>query len=219
MAGTGVQWAGAQHDVLAGDVDGHVDLEALSWQGHLYALGPLEALRGEVSIFDGVPSIARIEREMVVTETTWRAHACFLVWAQVPEWFERQSDAVVADLPGVEREAVALAGAAGLDSERPWPFRVRGTAVVATFHVLDKRDGLPHNLERHEAAKVRQTLESEPVELVGFYSRGHRGIFTPGDSNVHVHLRTADGRMSGHLEAIELAPGARIAVPKPDWRQ
>ena len=219
MVGAGVQWAGAQRDVLAGDVEGHVDLDTLCSLSHLYALGPLAGLRGEVSIFDGTPSIARIEREMVVTTATWKARACFLVWAQVPEWSERAIDAAIVGLLGLEREAVARAEAAGLDCERPWPFRVRGSAVEATFHVLDKRDGLPHDPERHEAAKVRRTLARESVDLVGFYSRRPRGIFTPGESNVHVHLRTGDGRMSGHLEAIELAPGARLAVPAPGWRQ
>jgi acetolactate decarboxylase len=60
---------------------------------------------------------------------------------------------------------------------------------------------------------VRRTIEHTPVELVGFHSLDHRGIFTPKESNVHVHLRTEDGRISGHLEAIRLAPGARLAVP------
>lgn len=190
---------------------------------HLYGLGPLEGLRGEVSIFGGVPSIARIEREMVVTAASWRARACFLVWAQVPGWFERSfegsKDAVPAGLDGIEREMVALAREAGLDLERPLPFRVRATALEATFHVLDKRDGLAHNPERHEQAKVRRTLQHAPVELIGFYSRQHRGIFTPGESNVHVHLQTEDGRISGHLETIRPAPGARIAVPEAGWTQ
>ena len=190
---------------------------------HLYGLGPLEGLRGEVSIFGSVPSIARIEREMVVTAASWRARACFLVWAQVPAWFERSfegsKEAVPAGLDGIEREVVALAREVSLDPERPLAFRVRATAVEATFHVLDKRDGLAHNPERHEQAKVRRTLEHAPVELVGFYSRQHRGIFTPGESNVHVHLQTEDGRISGHLETIRLAPGARIAVPAAGWTQ
>jgi hypothetical protein len=34
-----------------------------------------------------------------------------------------------------------------------------------------------------------------------------------------VHLQTEDGRISGHLEAIRLAPGARIAVPEASWSQ
>jgi hypothetical protein len=186
---------------------------------HLYALGPLEGVRGEVSIFGGEPSIARIEEGAVVTVSSWRARACFLVWATVPAWAERALEAGAPSLDEVEREVVALARATGLDPERPLPFRVRGPAVGATLHVLDKRDGLPHNPERHEQAKVRRTLEHTPVELVGFYSRQHRGIFTPKESNVHVHLRTEDGRISGHLEAIGLAPGAQLAVPAAGFAQ
>ena len=224
--GPGVRWIGAQRDVLGGDLRGHADIETLSAVPHVYGLGPLEGLRGEVSIFGGVPSIARIERverEMVVTAASWRARACFLVWAQVPAWsersFERAKDAIPAGLEGIEREVVALAHEAGLDPDRPLPFRVRATAVEATLHVLDKRDGLPHNPERHEQAKVRRTLNGAAVELVGFYSRHHRGIFTPGESSVHVHLQTVDGRISGHLETIRLAPGARVAVPAAGWSQ
>ena len=205
--------------MLGGDLRGHVPLEPLAALTHLYALGPLEGVRGEVSIFGSVPSIARIEGDAVATASTWTARACFLVWAQVPRWSERTPRYPLADVDAIEREAVALARRTGLDADRPFPFRVEGTAVEVTLHVLDKRDGLPHNPERHEQAKVRRTLEHTPVELVGFYSRQHRGIFTPKESNVHVHLRTEDGRISGHLEAIGLAPGAQLAVPAAGFAQ
>jgi hypothetical protein len=68
--GSGVRWTGAQREVLDGDLRGHGELETLSTAAHLYALGPLEGLRGEVSIFDSVPSIARIEKDCVVTTTS-----------------------------------------------------------------------------------------------------------------------------------------------------
>jgi len=107
----------------------------------------------------------------------------------------------------------------GDDPSRPLPFRIRATAVEATFHVLDTRDDLPHNPERHEQAKVRRILKPTPVELIGFYSRQHRGIFTPKESDVHVHLRTENGQISGHLETIRLAQGARVEVRAPGWCQ
>jgi molybdopterin-binding protein len=55
-----VRWVGAQRDVLAGGIEGLVDLRALAGRPHLYALGPLEGCRGEVSVFAGVPSIATV---------------------------------------------------------------------------------------------------------------------------------------------------------------
>ena len=118
MSGPGpVRWAGAQRDVLSGDLRGHVDLETLASVPHLYALGPLEGVRGEVSIFGGEPSIARIEEGAVVTVSSWHARACFLVWATVPAWAERALEAGAPSLDEVEREVVALARATGLEAE------------------------------------------------------------------------------------------------------
>ena len=210
---------GAQRHVLANDLRGHVALEALSSARHLYALGPLEGLRGEVSIFDSTPSIARIRDAVIATESTWKARACFLVWADVPAWTWQLLDPALPDLDALEGPLAVLAREAGHDTGEPLPFLVTGTAAEMTLHVLDKRDGLPHDAERHEQAKVRRTLRDEPVELIGFHSPRHRGIFTPRESNLHVHLRTADRRISGHLEAIRLAPGARLAVPARGWCQ
>ena len=175
----GVRWIGAQRRVLANDLTGHVALEALSAATHLYALGPLEGLRGEVSIFDSLPSIARIRDNVIATESTWKARACFLVWADVPAWTWQLLDPAPPDLDALESPLSVLACEAGHDAEEPLPFLVMGTAAEMILHVLDKRDGLPHDAERHEQAKVRRTLLGEPVELIGFHSPRHRGIFTP----------------------------------------
>ena len=53
----------------------------------------------------------------------------------------------------------------------------------------------------------------ESVEIVGFYSRGHRGVFTPRDSNFHMHVRTLDNRLSRHLEAFHSSQGMTVYVP------
>jgi len=214
MTAHGVRWAGAQRDLLSGDIRGHVDVSSLSTLPDLYALGPLEGVRGEVSIFQSRPSIARVEHGAVITTDGWRVRACFLVWAQVPRWHARVAPAPIDDLEALAEEAVALAREQGIDVARPFPFHVAGVAHDATLHVLDKRDGLPHTAERHEQAKRRHRVVDADLELIGFYSRHHRGVFTPADSNVHAHVRVADGRASGHLERVRLARGARIGVPR-----
>src|SRR5262245_30231248 len=185
--GRGVHWAGAQRDVLSGDIRGHVDLSALSTLPDLYGLGPLEGVTGEISIFRSVPWIARVANGTPVTTAGWDVRACFLVWAQVPVWHMRVVDTALADLEAVEEGMIAVAGEQGMDMNRPFAFHIDGIAADATLHVLDKRDGLPHTAERHEHAKVRQRLAETAVELIGFHSRHHRGVFTPRDSNVHVH--------------------------------
>jgi acetolactate decarboxylase len=217
--GQGVRWAGAQRDVLGGDISGRVDLAELTALPDLYGLGPLEGVRGEVTIVRGVPSIARIDHDRVMTSEAWNVRACFLVWTQVSVWHTRVQEDAAVDLEGIEHAVVALAREQGIDVSRPFPFFVHGVASAAVLHVLDKRDGLPHTPERHEQAKVRQRLAGIPVELIGFHSRRHHGVFIPKDSNVHAHARTSDRSVSGHVETIRLAPGARISVPAAGWVQ
>ena len=63
------------------------------------------------------------------------------------------------------------------------------------------------------APRCGSSSRDKAVEVLGFYSTGHRGIFTPKDSDLHMHFRTLDGRASGHVERIAVDPGAVIAVP------
>jgi hypothetical protein len=213
-AGFTVKWVGAQRNVLQGDISGHIALSSLSSLQNLYAVGPAERLQGEVSIFDSVPSISRITGSAIHVDTDFKVNACFLVYAQVNTWRRITIPTAIGDEAALETSIVKFASELGIDVGQPFPFLINATPERVTFHVLDKRDGLTHNAELHEKAKVRFVLQLEPVEVIGFYSNRHRGIFTPGDANVHMHVKSADGRMSGHLEKIQLERGATLAVPR-----
>jgi Alpha-acetolactate decarboxylase len=203
-----VQWVGAQRDVLAGDLRPRIELAELAHLRHLYAVGPLAGLAGEISVFDGTPVIARVVNGNVVVDREENAGACFLVYADVPAWRWTTMEAPLAD-GDTASHVVSLAR----EADAPLVFVLKGVAPTLTFHVLDKRDGLPHSPELHERAKVRSTLRDQSVEVVGFHSTRHRGVFTPGDSPIHMHFRTADSRWSGHVERLELAPGWTLGLP------
>jgi acetolactate decarboxylase len=209
-----VKWVGTQRNVLQGDISGHIALTSLSGLQNLYAEGPAERLQGEVSIFDSVPSISRITDGAIRVDTDFEINACFLVYAQVNAWRSVTIPTAIGDEAILETYIVKVASELGIDVSQPFPFLINAIPQRATFHVLDKRDGLPHNAELHEKAKVRFVLQREPVEVIGFYSNRHRGIFTPGDANVHMHVKSADGRVSGHLEKIQFERGATLAVPR-----
>jgi len=215
-----VKWIGAQRNVLQGDINGHIALGSLSDLLNLYAVGPAEHLRGEVSIFDSLPSISRITTDgSLKIETHFNCSACFLVYAQVSAWHRVTFPIAIADEATLESYIVKAASELGIDVSQPFPFLINATPERATFHVLDKRDSLPHNAELHEKAKVRFLLQNEPVDVIGFYSNRHRAIFTPGEANVHMHVKSADGRVSGHLEKIQLERGATLAVPRVEGKQ
>jgi acetolactate decarboxylase len=208
-----VAWAGAQRDVLAGDLRATVGLTELQHLPHLYALGPLEGLTGEISVFDGVPAIARVRAGDVTVDCESGARACFLVYADVPSW---QWTTVAAPLDGKDLTSEVPQRAAGngvASAGAPLAFLLRGMATELVYHVLDKQDGLSHSPERHEAIKVRFTLRDREVEVLGFHSSAHRGIFTPADSDIHMHFRSLDGRASGHVERLAMAPGWALGRP------
>ena len=70
-----------------------------------------------------------------------------------------------------------------------------------------------HGRELSEKAKSRFSIEKESIEIIGFYSMNHRGILTPRDSSFHMHLRTMDNRISGHLESVQWDQGFMVELP------
>jgi acetolactate decarboxylase len=106
----------------------------------------------------------------------------------------------------------------GIDVDQPFAFLLNGLVAQATFHVLCNRGRGRYNAELHEKSKVRFPIANESVEVVGFYSRHHRGIFTPRDSNFHMHVRTLDNRFSGHLEMFNWEHGVMLYLPIDDSR-
>jgi acetolactate decarboxylase len=49
--------------------------------------------------------------------------------------------------------------------------------------------------------------------VVGFYSTRHRGVFTPSDSNTHIHFQTPDNSQSGHVEKLKIGGEATLCLP------
>jgi len=56
-------------------------------------------------------------------------------------------------------------------------------------------------------------LKKQDAELLGFFSTEHKGVFTHHDSNVHIHVITADRKKMGHLESMAIKKGtARLYI-------
>lgn len=211
-----VEWVGAQREVLAGDVSGHISLGSLAGLPDLYALGPLEGLRGEVTVVDSVASISRVaEAGRIVIDPTFHHEACFLAYAQVARWVEVTWPSSVRGEAELEWFLPEAAASIGVDPGAPFPYLLKGRLRAAKFHVLNRTDDLPHNRERHEQVKAHFRLGRGAATVIGFYSGGHRGVFTPGDRSIHQHVVTADGTVAGHVDSISLTPEVRLFLPDP----
>ena len=197
-----------------GDLSAAIDLRKLSDVEHLYALGPVEGLKGEVTVWDGRPSIARVVDGKVRTSEGYDVKACFLVYAQVRSWHEVAIPDDVRDAEQLEAFVARAAARLGIDVARPFPFAVRGTLAQVGFHVVNKTDDAPHSRETHDKVKVHFTAERAAAKLIGFYSDRHHGVFTHHGTNVHIHVITDDGKQSGHVETLRLSAGSVLLLPR-----
>jgi len=208
-----VEWLGSQGDFIARKAEEAVSLERFEGLQNLYAVGPLEQARREVSIYDGVPLVSDIQSGQVnVTIDSYR-HAAFLVYAIVENWRRLTVRNPIKTEQQLEELLLAHAVTSGIDVDQPFGFLLNGLVAQATFHILFNQGRGRHNTERHEKSKVRFSIANESVEVIGFYSRHHRGVFTLRDSNFHMHVRTVDNRFSGHLEGFNWEHGVMLGLP------
>lgn len=208
-----VEWFGSQGDFISGKVTEPVSLERFAGLESLYAVGPLEFARGEVSIFDSVPLITEVQNGSTSVSVDFCRRTGFLVYAIVENWRRATMHAAIENETRFEDRLLPFAVESGIDVDQPFPFLAHCHVAMATFHVLCNQSAREYNPELHEKAKAHFLLVEESIEIIGFYSRQHRGVFTPRDSNFHMHLRTLDNRISGHIETFHSHPGLVIYLP------
>lgn len=201
-----LKWVGELHTVVGqGQDQARVELSSLRDLPHLYALGPATGRDGEVSIFDGQLFFAQMKDGSASVSPNWQGSAAFLAFAQVSDWVDR-SDVQVSGLGELDRQLAALV------PEQPLVFRLRGLAKSALIHIIDRRGRTALGHEANRKLGVPFQLKDEPVECFGVYSLHHEGILTHHGSHLHVHLRTLDGRLAGHLDQLEMESG-NLATP------
>jgi acetolactate decarboxylase len=181
--GLWIWFIGAQRETIMNDeLAAALDLKSLADRPHLYGLGPIEQLRGEVTIVDSRPALARIAPDGAVNVTGgFDAGVPFFVWAEVPQWIRMPIPAAVRSFEDLERFL----------REQP----------RLTVSMRKSRCRFWCRLARVEAT------------IVGFHSNRHRGVFTPGDGNIHIHFQTPDNSNSGHIQKLEIGDGATLCLP------
>ncbi|CAN5397128.1 hypothetical protein BH11CYA1_BH11CYA1_03990 [soil metagenome] len=210
-----VGWAGALRNVHQGlDFGGKIELAELADLPHLYAVGPLENLQGEVTIWDGQPLVSKVIDGQIKVDNNLSGKACFLVYGQAQSWkkFKLTSLVTAAEIDKIVKDAATKYG---INTDKPFPFLIEGKAKTARYHVMNRSSFLPPTpgSEAHEKAKVSFSIQDTPVSILGFYSEHHQAIFTHHSSFVHMHVKTKDNKIAGHLESIELEPGACLLLP------
>lgn len=208
-----VSWEGTIKDVHHGDVSGKVSLQEFSGKKHLYAIGPVEELDGEITVIDSNFYIARVRQGEIKTDNDLTTSASFLVWAEVPTWSSPISLGENADNQDhLDKQIYSLASENGIDTTKPFPFIIDGTAKSVDYHILARKTAKLAASDHRDNAKTVK-LKDVSVRIIGFFSKNHGGIFTQMGSMTHLHILDNNGH-SGHVDAISVDSKAQVLFPQ-----
>jgi acetolactate decarboxylase len=212
--GYALSYLGSQRQtIMTGDRAAHLDLLTLKGRPHLYGIGPIQGLTGEVTIADSRPSLARVGADHVVQVTeSYDVGVPFFVWAEVSAWQTREIPGEVQTYAELERFVGEAGAAAGL--AQAFPFLATGRPDLIDFHIVNATPATPPGMEAHQKIQIPFELDRQEAKLVGFWSSQHQGVFTPMGTNIHSHFQTLDNKVSGHVQGLKLTRGLTLSLPK-----
>lgn len=208
-----VNISGAMHQVMKmGKLDASILLDTIRNKENLYGLGPMTYLTGEITIVDGKAYRSTVLNDSgMLVEESFDLEAPFFVYANVSNWTEIELPDSVSTLTQLEIYLDNFA----LEIPNPFPFKLLGSVVSAQIHLVNLPEGKKVNSPSDaHLGQVSYQIQDEEVEVIGFYSNNHKGIFTHHDSQVHMHLITKDRKKMGHLDQMVLKKKASIFLPQ-----
>ncbi|MGC2061808.1 MAG: hypothetical protein WA610_02440 [Thermodesulfovibrionales bacterium] len=222
-----VEYIGAQKDIFtSGKAESVIALEDLAGRKGLYAMGPIDGLDGEITVFDSKPYITKVRGADYILDKTFRHGAFFLVWTEQSKWRDVPVPVTVKGYVDLQKFVKAEAAAAGIDVTKPFPFLLAGTPVEIKWHInVDRTDGKPITNELFVKSKEPFATRNEPVDIIGFYSESHSGIFlsqyAPAikkgsgmQNTIHIHLVSRVSKASGHIDDITFGEHMILRLPE-----
>ncbi len=210
-----VEYIGALKNMMQkADISGKVELSKFKEVKNFYALGALEDLKGEIQIFNSVPAISYVSKNSLRRDKTFNKRATLLVYASVEKWKNFKIPAEVITYEQFEKFVKKAASENGINTEEPFPFLLEGVIQKFDWHVINWRDGdTIHTHKKHKTKGMYGTIKNKEVEMLGFYSKKHKAIFTHHTRNSHIHVKMRENGVAGHVDDLLLDIGMTLKLP------
>ena len=188
-----------------GQLEGNIYLDTIANKSNVVGLGPIEYLGGEIIAIDGksYKSMVMSDSSMEVVET-FNMKAPFFAHANISNWSEELLDVDIQTIQQLE----SFLDNKKSGSSQPFKFKLAGFVKEATIHVVNLTVGTkvssPNDAHK---GQVKYQMENQEAEIVGFFSKEHKAIFTHHDTYLHMHLMTKDKQMMGHLDELSIEMG------------
>lgn len=211
-----VKHQGALKNMMSGNLEATLSLDSLQELPHLYALGALEDLKGEIQVFDGVSYVSTSRpNNKVEIDSNFNHKAALLVYAQIPEWNDGMALKPFSNNAELEKQIKEAALQNGLDVDQAFPFLLKGKSISLDWHVINWPEGdNVHNHKKHQETGSNGILKKENVEIIGFYSEKHQAIYTHHTTFLHMHFKTDKERpIAGHIDQL-IGVDMKLYLPK-----
>lgn len=210
-----VKIVGAMRNVMhKGELFGTISLDTISDKNHLFGLGPVEYLKGEIVIMDGkiYQSTVAEYGNSEIEEENWQVKAPFFVYANIEKWKEVTFPDSILTFHQLEN----FLNECSKGVIRPFPFKITGIIDRGDIHIVNLPKGTKvHSPEEAHQNQQSYQLKNDRGEMIGFFSTEHQGVFTHHDSHVHIHFLSADKKKMGHLDNMILKKGTvRLFLPE-----
>lgn len=199
-----------------------LSLDTISNRKHLYAIGAVKNLQGEVLIVDGKALVAELDQNRLPRwVSTWDRELIFLVSANVNSWNKIMLDIPIRNRAELEAVVFKEAEKLGLDTSGGFPFRVKVKADTIQAHIAFLR---PETIAYFTPQGKKQDdfpilLTNKPVRIIGFAGTTAGGRFampampSRAASNMHMHYLTADESEAGHIEELNFQGKWQLCLP------
>jgi len=221
-----VEFAGAQSTIFeTGKAAGALSIDSLEKDAFLYAIGPAKDLDGEITIFESQPYVSRARGKSYVVERSWDEEAIFLAWSSQRTWQDISVPDNVRGYLDLQDFVKSAANSARLDVEKPFPFLLAGAPSEIQWHInVDRTEGRPIDRELFARSKATFVLRNEWVDIIGFYSERHAGVFISkyapaitaesGRTNaIHIHFISRVSEATGHIDDITMSGRMVLRLP------
>ena len=203
---------GAMKNVMwKGELGSSINIDSISDKQGLYGIGPESYLTGELLINNGKSYVSRVTSDSTMfVQQKFDISAPFFVYANVNKWEEIELPQSIRTIKDVEKYVDEKT----IKIKRPFAFKLIGSISEALIHIQNLPEGTKVSSpdEAHQG-QTNYFLKNEDVEVIGFFSTEHKGVFTHHDSYIHLHLITKDEQKMGHLDELEIN-AMKLYLPK-----
>jgi acetolactate decarboxylase len=208
-----VKVAGEMKNIMMkGNFKAFANLDTFT-KANLYALGPVEDLKGEIMVLNGEVYSSTKSDTSIVNKINKANKAAMLVYSYVKSWKEINVYANVHSYEALENLIATTAKQNGYDTTVPFSFKIEAIPSAINYHIIDWEKAVKHTMENHKQFAYKGKTENSNVTLLGFYSDHHHSIFTHHTTNMHMHVLDEKTKNVGHLDNIKINGSIKIYFP------